>query len=317
MKKDNNIDMPKLDKVYLFNELTKLKSKKEEIKKTKTLINFNELKSKLVILNNKKKRKRHIYFAIDTLIACILLVFIILTTQNLLDKKDIKDTENILNEIVTITEINNVIPTESIPEEEPSLYFKYLNYTLLDVNLDDLKQINNEVTGWIQVSNTNVNYPILKHSDNSYYLKHQLDGTYNTAGWVFMDYRNDKISDNNRNTIIYGHGLKNKAIFGSLKNVLNESWYKNESNLVIKTVDEENSYLWQIFSIYTLEDNNDYIETDFKDDNEFNYFLNKVKSRSIADFNVDLNTNDKILTLSTCYNNDSKLVIHAKMIEKA
>ena len=282
-------------------------------------VNLDDLKNTLNKLNNKKKKKKQIYFIIYIIIILLILLFFILSYLNIFDKKKIKDTENKIQDIVEISEITTgeVINTPTIEEEpEDSIYWDYLNYNMLDVNLNDLKNINNEVVGWIQVNNTNVNYPYVLHSDNSYYLNHQLDKSYNTAGWVFMDYRNNSNTYLNKHTILYAHGLYNKALFGSLKNILDPNWYNNEENLVIKTVDETDSYLWQIFSIYKIETTNDYIQTDFKDEQDFNEFINLIKNRSIKDFNTTINNDDKILTLSTCYNHDVKLVIHAKLIKK-
>ncbi len=325
MKKDNDIDMPKLDKNYLKNELTKLEKLKQNtnnlinnIKHT-AILNLNELKSTLNNLNTKKKKKKHLFITIDIIIIIILMIFSFLTIENLFHKKEIKQTESNINKIVKITEVTTgeVVNEPNINNEpKENIYWKYLNYSMLDVNLEELKTINNEVSGWIQVNNTNVNYPYVLHNDNSYYLNHQLDKSYNTAGWVFMDYRNNPNTYLNKHTILYAHGLYNKALFGSLKNILDPKWYNNEENLVIKTVDETNSYLWQIFSIYKIENTNDYIQTDFIDEQDFNEFINLIKNRSIKDFNTTINNDDKILTLSTCYNHDVKLVIHAKLIKK-
>ncbi len=59
---------------------------------------------------------------------------------------------------------------------------------------------------------------------------------------------------------------------------------------------------------------NDYLQTSFNNDKEFIDFINLLKKRSRYNFNVLLDANDKIITLSTCYNNSEKLVVHAKLI---
>ena len=132
-----------------------------------------------------------------------------------------------------------------------------------------------------------------------------------------MDYRNNEIFNNNRNSIIYGHGLYNKALFGSLNNTLKDTWYNNDSNLVIKTVDNTYSYLWQIFSIYKIPTTDDYLQTNFLNDNHYLDFLNMLKNRSIKDFKVNLYNNDKIITLQTCFNSNEKTVLHGKLIKLA
>jgi len=188
---------------------------------------------------------------------------------------------------------------------------------MLDINLNELNRENNDTTGWIQMNNTNINYPIVKTNNNNYYLNHQFDKTYNSAGWIFMDYRNRDIFNENNNSIIYGHGLKNNALFGTLNNTLKEEWYSKEENLVIKTIDEKYSYLWQIFSIYKIPTTDDYLQTKFLDKNHYYQFINMLKTRSIKDFNVILNEDDKIITLQTCFNSNEKTVVHGKLIKLA
>ena len=78
----------------------------------------------------------------------------------------------------------------------------------------------------------------------------------------------------------------------------------------------ENS-LWQIFSVYKIEEESYYITTDFSSDLEYQKFLDTIKTRSIYNFNTNLGVNDKILTLSTCYSDSIRTVVHAKLIKKS
>ena len=186
---------------------------------------------------------------------------------------------------------------------------------MIDVDFNKLKKVNNDTKGWIQINGTNVNYPFVQTNNNDYYLNHAFDKSKNGGGWVFLDYRNN-LSNNEKNTILYGHGRQNKTIFGSLKNILNSNWVNNTNNFVIKLSTEYENTLWQIFSIYRIPTTNDYIQTDFKDNTEFLEFANMLLNRSDYNFNTTVNKNDQILTLSTCYNDDDKVAIHAKLIKK-
>ena len=186
---------------------------------------------------------------------------------------------------------------------------------LISVNFDDLLKINNETKGWIQVNGTNINYPFVQTSNNDYYLTHSYDKSYNQAGWVFMDYRNDTESLD-KNTILYAHGMNNKTMFGSLRNILSSSWYNNTNNHIIKLSTPTENTLWQVFSVYHIETTNDYIQTEFTSDEEYQTFLDTLKGRSAVTFDTSLNTTDKILTLSTCYNKTDKVVMHAKLIKR-
>lgn len=186
---------------------------------------------------------------------------------------------------------------------------------LINVNFDELLKINNETKGWIQVNGTNINYPFVQTNNNDYYLTHSFNKSYNQAGWVFMDYRNNT-TDYDKNTILYAHGMNNKTMFGSLRNILSSSWYDNTDNHIIKLSTPTENTLWQVFSVYHIETTNDYIQTRFTSDEEYQNFLNKLKNRSAVEFDTSINANDKILTLSTCYNKTDKVVMHAKLIKK-
>lgn len=224
-----------------------------------------------------------------------------------------------------IDEINNIVITKDVESDEDSLlinppvdeedpYWEFVKMSMTDVDLTELKKINEETEGWIQVSDTNVNYPFVQHQDNTFYLNHSFDQRKNNAGWVFADYRNN-FDALDRNNIIYAHGRINSVLFGTLKNTIRSDWYENLDNHVIKVSTEYHNTLWQVFSIYHIPTTSDYIVTDFSNDATYQNFLDFIKNRSIYDFNVDLDSQDKILTLSTCYSSEEKLIMHAKLIK--
>ena len=222
--------------------------------------------------------------------------------QKNINVEEVEDTDN--------TEI--VKPVEEIPKENP--YWDYIKMNMLNVDFSELKKINNNVKGWIQVNGTNINYPFVQANDNKYYLTHSFDKSWNSAGWLFLDYRNNYT--NNKNTIIYAHGRTDKTMFGSLKKVLSNEWLINSNNYIIKISTEKENSLWQIFSIYHIPTTSDYLETNFSSDTEYLDFLNMLLTRSAYNFNTSINSNDNILTLSTCYNNSDKMVVHAKLIKR-
>lgn len=80
----------------------------------------------------------------------------------------------------------------------------------------DLQKINPEIVGWITMDDTQINYPIVQAKDNDYYLFRNYKGEDMRAGSIFMDHRND-VKSQNRNTILYGHRMKDGSMFGSLK----------------------------------------------------------------------------------------------------
>ena len=104
-------------------------------------------------------------------------------------------------------------------------------------------------------------------------------------------------------------------MFASLKNVLKEKWYSDENNLIIKLFVPSGEIQYRVFSVYEIRAENYYATPKFANDATFSEFLNTIKSHSIHNFNIDLTTEDQVLTLSTCSNNSAfRTVLHAKKI---
>ena len=203
----------------------------------------------------------------------------------------------------------------STPDDKESDYWYYVTFPLIKVDFTELIKKNEDTVGWINVNNTNINYPVVQSTDNNYYLTHSYDKKENEAGWVFLDYRNNK-DFTSKNNIIYAHSRLDKTMFGSLSKVLKQSWYKDKSNHIIRLSTPTEDSLWQIFSVYVIKEETYYITTSWPSDTEYLDFLNTIKERSKYNFNTELNTNDKILTLSTCYSDTERTVVHAKLIKR-
>ncbi len=195
----------------------------------------------------------------------------------------------------------------------PNDYWDYLSVPFINVNFDELLKKNSDTVGWIKIDGTKVNYPIVQANDNDYYLSHAFNKTSNQGGWIFADYRVN-FKEFGKNTIIYGHNMNNKTMFGSVPNMLYNSYLNNSSNYFIKISTPYSNSIWKVFSIYTISPEVYYLKTNFKSE-PYDNFLNTLKSRSVYNFGIDVTTDDKILTLSTCDNSGTKRVaVHAKMI---
>ena len=180
-----------------------------------------------------------------------------------------------------------------------------------NIDFASLKQKNSDTVGFIKVNGTDVNRIVVKGTDNNFYLTRNFEKEYNVSGWIFADYRN-KLDGSDKNIIIYGHNMRTNDMFGTLKNILNTNWQEDENNREIIFVTENEEAIYKVFSVYQIEAEDYYLQTDFQE-GEFKEYIDTVKSRSAYDFNVEVDENDNILTLSTCAN-DSKyrVILHAK-----
>ncbi|MEG1142800.1 MAG: class B sortase [Clostridia bacterium] len=239
----------------------------------------------------------------------IILLIIVVTFgyvfyDNYASMQNVNDIKDEINKVVEIADTDKIIE-DIISKEENK------EKVVINNDIASLLSINPDVIGWIKVNNTNVDYPLLQSFDNAFYLNHNIKSEYDLNGWPFMDYRNsiDPLSDN---ILLFGHNRYYSGVmFGTLQNTTRYSWYTNEENQIISLRTMFNNYKYKIFSIYKIYKTNDYFTTNFADDEARYTFYNKLKVRSIYDFKVQVSGNDKILTLSTCADNDNRIVIHA------
>lgn len=309
-----NVDRNKLDKK--INKVIEKKPIGEDAK----LMYINPKNGKTItdVAKEKKKRRKKTILKVTYLtimVACIVVLFFV--SKTLLDRRN-DDTE-IKEQIVDVIDNTDVEVIEGEKKEKKddgtNYYWDFINTSMINVDFTELKKVNKDTKGWIQVTGTNINYPFVHTTDNKYYLSHSFDKSYNTMGWVFLDYRNS-IDDLSQNTVIYGHGLLNNTMFGSLKKVVKKNWYSNPKNYTIKISTEKENTVWQVFSTYTIKPESYYITTGFATDDSYEKFIKTIKKRSVHDYKLDVTTNDKILTLSSCYDDTKRVVLHAKLIKQ-
>lgn len=300
-----NIKMPSEEVIEILDF-----TKTIDITDTKDIINATEKAKKKV------KIEKTIWSFVIAICSFVLIILLVILVNWYLENKK---TSDVLDEVYEAAEVRevSVTPTTTSSDvtttKEPSIYDIYGNMNILEVNFDNLKKINSDTVGWIKVEGTKINYPFVHTDNNEYYLKHTFDKSSNKKGWVFLDYRND-IDNLSKNNVLYAHGLVNNQMFGSMRKTLNSSWYKNKNNHVITVATPNGNQKWQVFSSYTIEPESYYITTSFGSDEEFGKFIETIKSRSVYDFGVDVTTSDKILTLSSCYDDEKRMVLHAKLI---
>lgn len=153
-----------------------------------------------------------------------------------------------------------------------------------------LKEINEDIIGWISIKDTKINYPILK-DDNLYYLKHTYDKRYNNNGSIFTINRQPF---EEQETIIYGHNMKNGIMFSELGKYLDKEFFYSHTNFEIYTL--EHNYKATVFSSYSIdvnEEENNIKKLDFNEEIEYYKNSSKYSNKDIGDI-------EKIIKLSTC-----------------
>ena len=159
----------------------------------------------------------------------------------------------------------------------------------------NLSSINSDYRFWINVEGTNIDYPVVQGSDNSFYLNHDFNKNYLPAGSIFLDYRNDFEIDSN--SVIYGHHMRNSTMFGQMEKFKDKNFFDNNKTITITTKDT--TYEYEIFAIGVYDANFGYNDVSFENEEDFNNFLNKVTSKAMYIRNI-VSPKDQIITLSTC-----------------
>ena len=250
----------------------------------------------------------------------VILVVTYIGVSNYVSLKQVNAIQEDLAEVIEVTD-----PTEIIEQKnEENLEQAQIEETPLEdikmitnTELASLLTVNEDVVGKLIVNNTNVDYPVVQSKDNDYYLDHNINKEKNANGWIYLDFRNDAMNLD-KNNIIYGHNMYYSGVmFGTLHKTYNSNWYTNPENQIITYDTLYEDMQFKIFSIYKVPDTNDYLKVFFDDDADFLEFADMITKRSIYDFNVPIDADDKIITLSTCSNNGTKrLVIHAVLIDE-
>lgn len=293
-------------------QITELREINKNLKKNKLILSLVYSQDYI-----EKNYLQQIIFT--TLKVCAFIIFSIVAAvfgyvlfNNYSSQKKVDDIKENIKAVLDDTSEENSSNTNESDENTDNINDNSNNEKIKFVkSYDKLLSLNEDTVGWLTVNNTNIDYPVVKSTDNSYYLEHNFYKEKDYSGWVFMDYRNS-IDSLNDNTIIYAHNRYSSGVmFGTLTETTKKDWYTNESNLYITFDTLYETHKWKIFSIYAIDVTSDYLFTYFKDDNDRLEFYNMLKNRSDYEFDTNVTANDKILTLSTCLDNDRRLVVHA------
>lgn len=176
------------------------------------------------------------------------------------------------------------------------------------IDFDSLTARYPDVYAWIRIPGTKVDYPIVqREGDNGYYLNHTIDGKKKTEGSIYTeDYNNKDFGD--ANTVIYGHNMKNGSMFKTLHKYKDKQFLLDNSEIYIYQKDRVLKY--KIFAAYIYDSRHLMLSFDFEDKNIFQNYLDNVLTKrnmsSNIDTTVEVTASDKIITLSTCNNNDAQ-----------
>ncbi|MCR1850207.1 class B sortase [Paraclostridium sordellii] len=196
-------------------------------------------------------------------------------------------------------------------KELRSKYSESKNLSIKSEGSKNLISINPNYKFWLKLDNTNIDYPVVQTDNNDHYLNYDFYNKPSDSGCIYMDYRDNAKS---KNIILYGHNMRNKTMFNNLLQFKDKDFF--DKNNKIRVFKDNKEYIYEVFSVYTTDSKYDYLITNFNNPNEFKNYINNVKNKSLFKSNIKVNSNDKIITLSTCsYEfDDARTVVHAKLL---
>lgn len=181
---------------------------------------------------------------------------------------------------------------------------------------------NADMAAWLQIPGTVIDYPVMwTPRDEEYYLKKGFDGKKNANGCLILD-TDSCLSPLTTNLIIHGHNMKSGAMFGSLTDYEDESYFEEHRNIILYTEACQRNY--EVIAVFRSQV---YKKTDqvFKfykffqadTEEEFDDFYENIKALSLYDTGVTASFGDHFLTLSTCaYHVEyGRFVVVAKEVE--
>jgi len=176
------------------------------------------------------------------------------------------------------------------------------------VNFTALKEIFPGIVGWINLKYSPINYPIMQHSDNEFYLTRLPDGSNHRSGSIFLDYRNNPdLSD--KSILIYGHHTRAGDMFGVLKHYRDQEFYDANPTMDLYTPEEEFTLI--LFAAHVADSVRDHPPLEFESDDAFLRYVEQIKSKSVFSSDIEVTADDRIVSLVTCtYDfNDARLIV--------
>ncbi len=205
------------------------------------------------------------------------------------------------------------IPAE-IPDAEPTVAGT-ASQVPIKVDWDYLRSVNSDIVGWLYCPNTVINYPVVQTSDHDFYLDHGFDRQSNKSGALFAD-RNSVAGILQSNFIIYGHNMKDKSMFGTFQDYLDESYYRQ--NPVMYYLTPDHSYRVELIGAHIVEGTTDNFPTYFSDIRSLGDYLDGISTEFYWINRTYFGTDYQLMTLSTCTTaagyEDARLLIHGAMV---
>ena len=212
-----------------------------------------------------KKHKRKIQTEIVIgifsviIITCLISIFSRMYTENK-EKEAFRQLAEIVTEDTTDATIEetikkpNILKVSDFDNEIQAAQTVYCKTYYEPHSISELISMNSECFGWISISGTNINYPVMHTPSNPQkYLNKNFYGEYSYSGTPFLDAR---CSADSTNLVIYGHHMNNGTMFADLCNYTDYSYFTEHPTVVLETKD--GAFTYSVFSVMKVKSDDDW-----------------------------------------------------------
>ena len=270
---------------------------------------------------DKIEKQKNIYKILCIILLIILIVVLVMWGRSTLVEKSAAKTYEKLQESVNSDASDTKTQASETDAGDTETDSHKEQYDIPQKNLDweELEAVNPDIYAWIYIPNTNIDYPVLQRSgDNDYYLEHNLDGSRGKPGCIYTEDLNSK-EFTDYNTVIYGHNMKSGAMFRTLHDFEDKSFFDNNQYVYIYTKDR--TLVYKIFAAYTNDAKHILNSNDFTSEQGLSDYLEKVFKKAQAEGylrdDVAVTGENAILTLSTCTtSSDKRYIVQAVLVNE-
>lgn len=181
-------------------------------------------------------------------------------------------------------------------------------------SFESLSTINEDVTGWLTIYDTNIDYPVMQGANDLTYSSRDIFGKSSLTGSLYLTCENNKDFSDPYN-LIYGHHMDNGAMFGDLDKFADAEFFDSHKEGLLLTPNAV--YDLRIFAVMTTNayENMVYAAQE-KNQTGTGPLVAFVSERAMY---MDEQPDGQILAMSTCADTetDGRLVVFASMTPRA
>lgn len=164
--------------------------------------------------------------------------------------------------------------------------------------LEDLKKKNPDVKAWLQVPESNIDYPVVQGQDDMEYINKNVYGEFELSGAIFLSCLNkDDFSDSYN--LIYGHNMKNGGMFADVVDFINKKYFDEHKKGKLYLTNETKKIQFFACMKVTASDTKIYHPDGYRKEN-LDDLLNYIREHAVQYRDLNVTKEDSLIALSTC-----------------